>query len=311
MSILGIEKVIYGVDDFAQCTKFWSDFGLQKRAATKTEVQFETTEGASVILRAIDDPNLPAPVSDGPTMREVIWGVDTAAALRTYADRISADQDIVRDEDGTIHFKDPEGYAMGLQVSSLNPVKTVTSSTTKYNGAGLVGRINERALFYDKAVPQHLAHVVFKAPNLEKTRDFYVEKLDMRVTDIYRDRGYFLRCDGALDHHHLFLFKPDDKLGFHHVAFEVRDFHEVFGGGLHMTSQGWKTHLGPGRHGVTSAYFWYLKNPCGGAAEYDFDTDVCDDDWTPNVFEQTAQSFAEWTMPEGIEPYGGVQKSRA
>ena len=40
-----------------------------------------------------------------------------------------------------------------------------------------------------------------------------------------------------------------------HVAYTVRDIHEVLGGGLHISRQGWKTQLGPGRHPISSAYF--------------------------------------------------------
>ena len=311
MSLVGIESVIYGIEDFDAGKKFWTDFGLKLASDEAGQTVFQTVEGATVVLRPADDPSLPEPVVDGPTVREVIWGVDTPAALDALADKLAADQEIRRDDDGTVHFKDPQGYTMGLRVSQLDKIEASDAPTTGYNAAGLLGRLNERAKFYDKAEPQHLAHVVFRTPNLEETRKFYEDMLDMRVTDIYRNRGYFLRCDGSLDHHHLFLFNPDDTPGFHHVAFEVRDIHEVFGGGLHMTNQGWETHIGPGRHTVTSAYFWYLKNPCGGAAEYDFDTDVCDDNWQPKVFEPTPESFAEWAMADGIEPYGGIQTAKA
>jgi len=311
MSLVGIESVTYGIDDFEACTRFWNDFGLSLATEASDKVVFKTIEGAEIVLRHRTDPDLPHAIVDGPTMREVIWGVDTQDSLNDLADRLAADQEIQRDPDGTVHFTDPQGYRMGLRISQLRKIETTEEPTTGYNAAGLLGRLNERAKFYEKAEPMHLAHVVFRAPNLKETQQFYVDKLDMRVTDVYRDRGYFLRCDGSLDHHHLFLFNPDDSVGFHHAAFEVRDIHEVFGGGLHMTNKGWETHIGPGRHAVTSAYFWYLKNPCGGAAEYDFDTDVCDDNWEPKIFEPTPESFAEWAMADGIEPYGGIQTAKA
>ena len=84
-----------------------------------------------------------------------------------------------------------------------------------------------------------------------------------------------------------------------------------FGGGLHMTGQGWQTHIGPGRHPVSSAYFWYFKNPCGGAAEYDFDTDMITDAWQPREFEPTPDTFAEWAYPDGARRFTGIQTARA
>jgi hypothetical protein len=138
-----------------------------------------------------------------------------------------------------------------------------------------------------------------------------VDRLGFKVTDWYPERGYFTRCPASHEHHNLFLLKAGDALGFHHVAFEVRDIHEVFGGGLHMTDRGWKTHLGPGRHPISSCYFWYFRNPCGGAAEYDSDSDYVTDEWVPKEWEATPESFAEWAYAEGAERYSGIQTGKA
>ena len=68
--------------------------------------------------------------------------------------------------------------------------------------------------------------------------------------------------------------------------------------------------LGPGRHPISSCYFWYFKNPCGGAAEYDFDSDVMTDDWQPEDWESIPASFAEWTLAEGIQRYETIQTGK-
>ncbi len=77
-----------------------------------------------------------------------------------------------------------------------------------------------------------------------------------------------------------------------------------------MMDQGWQTHLGPGRHPISSCYFWYFKNPCGGAAEYDFDSDVITDGWQPEDWESVPGSFAEWTLAEGIQRYETIQTGK-
>jgi hypothetical protein len=90
----------------------------------------------------------------------------------------------------------------------------------------------------------------------------------------------------------------------------VANLHELFGGGLNMTRKGWKTMLGPGRHPISSCYFWYFLNPGGGGAEYDFDSDIVDENWVGEEYAQTPEVFAEWCLAEGMQDsllYRGVQ----
>jgi hypothetical protein len=81
----------------------------------------------------------------------------------------------------------------------------------------------------------------------------------------------------------------------------VRDIHEVFGGGLHISRCGWQTEIGPGRHPISSAYFWYVKNPAGALAEYYTDEDQLDGRWEPREFQQSNEVFAEWAIAGGID----------
>ena len=109
----------------------------------------------------------------------------------------------------------------------------------------------------------------------------------------------FLRCAAESQHHNLFLiWSRDGNLRYHHTAYEVRDIHEVFGGGIHFDKQGWQTEVGPGRHPVSSAYFWYFSNPCGGAVEYFTDSDYVTADWKPHNYR--INKFSEWHLVDGI-----------
>jgi catechol 2,3-dioxygenase-like lactoylglutathione lyase family enzyme len=188
--------------------------------------------------------------------------------------------------------------------------RALASEPPAFNAPGAPARVNRPAKAYERAEPRHMAHVVVLSPKIEAMRAFYLDVVGFKLTDSYPGNGYFLRCDGATDHHNLFLLKRGDAVGFHHVAFDLRDIHEVFGGGLNMQQKGWETHLGPGRHPISSAYFWYFRNPCGGAAEYDSDTDVVTDEWQPRVFQPSPQTFAEWSLEAGMSRYGGMQTTR-
>jgi hypothetical protein len=90
---------------------------------------------------------------------------------------------------------------------------------------------------------------------------------------------------------------------FNHLAFKVRDVHEVIGGGQSLEGKGWKTFAGPGRHLVSSACFWYFQSPFGGAWEYAADEDVVDASWESSDFAAQAHIFSEWTF--GLEKSDG------
>ncbi len=62
------------------------------------------------------------------------------------------------------------------------------------------------------------------------------------------------------------------------------------------------TRVGPGCHPISSAYFRYFKNPCGGAAEVDWDTDFITDDWTSKDWPLGHETVAQWTT-DGVDRY--------
>ena len=115
------------------------------------------------------------------------------------------------------------------------------------NAWGLPGReINQRSKIYDHAEPVEVGHVVFFTDCLAELERFYVEKLGFCVSDRYPNSAVFLRCSPKGGHHDMFLLQPPvPKRGLNHVAFTVRDIHEVFGGGLHISQCGWDDRAGP------------------------------------------------------------------
>ena len=144
--------------------------------------------------------------------------------------------------------------------------------------------------------------MVFFVTDLKATSAFYQDKLGFVLSDRYPDRGAFLRCAPEGGHHDLFLLQPPEpRRGLNHVAFTVRDVHEVFGGGMHMSRCGWDTELGPGRHPISSAIFWYFVSPAGGLVEYYTDEDELTAHWQPRDFTPGPTVFAEWAIKGGID----------
>lgn len=78
MGIQRIESVTYGIGDLDECARFFDDFGLFLVERTDEYAVFETLTGQTLHLDTDPGPLLPPPVEAGPTLREVVWGVDTA-----------------------------------------------------------------------------------------------------------------------------------------------------------------------------------------------------------------------------------------
>ena len=306
--ITNIEVVTYGVQDIEASCRFWSDFGLAQDS--KDPRVFTAQDGSTVVIRSKDDSQLPPTSESGSTLRHVTYGVDSAETLVELERVLSGRTSGSIDADGTLHATDPLGNAIAFRVSRRRPVR---APELKFNTPGRPDRLNTRGRFHENARPLELTHTVYMTDEPQSIVRYYIEKLGFIVSDSYPGRGYFMRGGASMHHHNLFILNVPGKSGFHHAAFELGSIHELFGGGLNMTRRGWETALGPGRHPISSCYFWYFKCPSGGAAEYDFDSDSVDADWVPGEFEQTPENFAEWCLAEGMQDtllYKGIQGSR-
>lgn len=309
MDFTGIEAVTYGVADMDKARKFFTDWGLKKVKSGKTATVFETLDGSRVTLRPRGDKSLPKAIEPGSTLREIVWGVKTKAELNTLVKKIAEDRDITTGEDGVARTTDPLGLSVGFCVSARRKLKI---EATTMNAPTSYARVDEVAPRYDRARPIKIGHAVFAVPDLKEMERFYSKVVGFHISDRY-EKGYatFFRCSEEGDHHNFFLMNsPSGKPSLNHIAFAVKDIHEMFGGGLHIAKQGWKTAIGPGRHPISSAYFWYFENPAGGAAEYFADEDHLTPNWKPKTYKRVQENFAEWTLQEGIERSRADVKAR-
>jgi catechol 2,3-dioxygenase-like lactoylglutathione lyase family enzyme len=299
MAILGIESLIYGVGDLEKSYRFFEDFGL-RRAAISTDVgRFDLAEGSHVLIRHRDDPALPQSSVVGDGVREVIWGIDTEAALEALVAGLSTDRTVNRDANGTARFLTDFGIAMGIRVWVKKPV---LSAPDPLNAPGSIRRLNQQRKWRLRAYPKTIAHVVFAVPDYQAGYAFMRDRLGFRLSDNQRGFGMYLRADGANNHHNLLLLNAtapfpgmDGMHRFHHANFAVEDIDEMMVGANHMVRCGWEpSHLGLGRHRIDSALFYYIPCPAGGEAEYGADADYVDDSWVPRVWHAPLFAYAHY-----------------
>lgn len=291
MAITAIASLVYGVADVNESIRFFEDFGLNLIDRTADRGLFELPEGSQVEIRHRDDPALPATAMEGDGVREVVWGVDSAAALATLVERLRP-FGAIPDEGGICRFTTPFGVPMALR---LFEKKAVLCAPDPVNAPGRVNRLNQHRKWRERARPKVISHVVFAIPGYEEGFAFMRDQLGFRLSDHQSGFGMYIRCDGSNNHHNLLLLNAsapfpemDGKVRFHHANFGVEDIDEIMTGANHMTRKGWEaSHFGLGRHRIDSALFYYIPCPAGGEAEYGADADYVDDSWVPR----------EWTNP--------------
>ncbi len=288
MPIVGVETALYGVEDLAASTKFFEDFGLSLLHKSESESHFKLEEGSNVVLRHINDASIPESKYVGFGVKETIWGVDSEASLDRLVNELSRDREVIRDGDGVAHFLSDCGMALGLRVFNR---KKVTYAPDPINASGNINRLNQFRKWRKRALPKTLNHVVFGVADYKASAAFFRERLGFRLSDHQKGIGMYLRADGALEHHNLFLMDYNTPgIGgvprFHHSNFGVEDIDELMIGANLLMSKGYQPgFLGNGRHRISSALFSYWQCPAGGEAEYGTDSDYLDDNWVPREWE--------------------------
>jgi catechol 2,3-dioxygenase-like lactoylglutathione lyase family enzyme len=186
MRITTVDSVTYGVPDFAEAKRFWTDFGLSLIEEDAERILFNAVDLSTVEVKLASDPSLPPPIEVGPGVRETTFGVHAQEDLDAIAAELAKDRDVLADDDGTIHASDPLGIGIAFRVSRC---RKVTAPEPQFNMPGRVGRLNTRAKIYKSAQPMEMAHVVYMVPDTKVQIAFYVDRLGFLVSDSYQGRG--------------------------------------------------------------------------------------------------------------------------
>ncbi|MHB9848634.1 VOC family protein [Streptomyces krungchingensis] len=294
MGIQRIESVTYGIEELAECVRFFDDFGLRLAERTNEHAVFETLTGQTLRLDTVPGPLLPPPVEAGPTLREVVWGVDTPRELERLVAAGGRDRAVREDAAGVFHTVDESGFGTGL---TLARPRTVDVTPRPVNTLGRVHRWNTALAPIARVRPLRMCHVALniRKEGREDAVAFYTDRLGFRPTDVVEPMGVFMQAPGDDDQHTMLLCHRPDRAGVNHVAYEVPGFDDVVEGGNHMIDQGWREARRLGRHTVGSNVFRFLHAPCGGRVEYAADMDRVDDSYETRVH-ATAPPHHIWAL---------------
>lgn len=300
MAIQRIESVTYGVEDLDECTRFFQDFGLELQQQTPQRSILTTLVGQRIVLRPIDDPDLPPAYETGSGIREVIWGVDTQEALDALVEDLRTDREVTVDAAGAAHFLDETGFGVGLAIAGTNEI---SYDPRRYNTTARVERWNASHDEIPNVRPIRVCHVAMNIPKEGRweAMHFYTDRLGFRATDIVKPMGVFMQIEGDDDQHNFLLCHRPDRASTNHTSYEVAGFDDVIEGGNHMIQKGWREARRLGRHTVGSNVFRFIHNPAGGRVEYAADMDRVDDSYGPNVYDQTPPHHI-WVLETNRDP---------
>lgn len=291
MNIIGLQYLVFGVDDVDACRQYMLDYGL---SAVGDGSRLEALDGTAVIILDKDNPTLPAPMGTASTLRETVYAVADEQALLAIEHELRKDRDVSRGADGVLRCIDDMGFALGFQIAERRSLG-LAAETINAPGDNVGRQVNQLGAYKDMpALPRSLSHVVYFVPDSVRAEAFYA-RLGFVCTDRFQELGPFLRPAGSLDHHCLFLIQtPAFMKGIEHFTFHMGGPTEVMMAGSRFVEKGYESFWGPGRHQLGSNWFWYFNSPLGCHVEYDADMDQHDDTWVArevNISADNSQYF--------------------
>lgn len=306
MNIIGLDALVFGVDDFHACRQYLIDYGLEETGNGR----FEALDGTAVEIRTQDDSSLPPAMGTASMLRETVYGVADAATLDAIEAELQRDRSVTR-RNGVVRALDDMGFALAFQVT-VRRALSLAAEAVNAPGATPQRGINTLGLTQDTpALPRSLSHVVYFVPDTARAEAFY-KRLGFLCTDRFTGAGPFMRPAGTADHHTLFMIQtPPFMKGCEHFTFHMGGPTEVMLAGTRFLEKGYQSFWGPGRHKFGSNWFWYFNSPLGCHVEYDADMDLHDENWSAREVPLSAdasqcflfQHREKWS-PSGPPPGG-------
>jgi catechol 2,3-dioxygenase len=284
-NVVRVAYVDSHVRDLALARTFWVDaLGLVVSEDTGQALYLRGLEERnhhSVVLRKGPEPDVTA------VGFKVFSEDDLDRAAAFCASRQLPHQFVERPAQGrTLFFRDPTG----MPVELFYRMDSVTSMLRRYGD-------------YRGACIQRIDHVNCFSPDVQASYDFFTE-LGFRTTEYAaadeRDRlwSVWLHRKGNV---HDIAFTNGRGPRFHHVGMWVSSVTDIIRTCDVLSATGWLPSMerGPGRHGLSNAFFLYLRDPDGHRVElFTSDYLTVDPDHEPTRWDlRDPQRQTLWGMP--------------
>jgi catechol 2,3-dioxygenase len=284
-NVVRVAYVESHVTDLAVARTFWVD-------ALGLVVTEETSE--TLYLRGLEERNHHSIVLRKGLQAEtaavgfkVFSDEDLDRAARFCASRGLPHRFVTRHAQGrTLTFTDPTGVPIEL----FYKMEFVPSMLRRYGA-------------YRGACIQRIDHVNVFSPDVQGSYDFFTE-LGFRTTEYAAadadDRlwSVWLHRKGNV---HDIAFTNGRGPRFHHVGMWVSSAIDIIRTCDVLSTTGWLASMerGPGRHGLSNAFFLYLRDPDGHRVElFTSDYLTVDPDWEPTRWDlRDPQRQTLWGMP--------------
>lgn len=286
-AVHSVQHFVFTVPDLDEAARFYEAFGLDVRR-----------DGACLRLHTFGHPHAWASIHQAPGHKRLQY-----VSFGLYAEDEAYFADVLqrRGIGCTPHplspgdgqwLRGPDGLPLQLVVApKVSPsVKGRALHAAVAPGAG-AAPARSQAL---PVRPRQLSHLLLFTADVAGSMRFYGDVLGLRLSDRSGNGIAFLHGAHGSDHHLVALAKSTGA-GLHHSSWDVGSLHEVGLGGERMKAAGYERGWGVGRHVLGSNYFYYVRDPWGGWAEYSFDIDFvpADLDW-PAADHPPEDSFYIW-----------------
>ena len=255
VAVHSLDHFRLAVPDLDEAVRFYEAFGLDVRR-----------DGDTAELRTAGSSHVWARLSPGERKR--LTGL-TFGIFPEDAGRFAEQLGVAR-SDGGLCTATPDGVPVELIVApKVTPTAkssfVVASPGDPARGAGARSRVA-------KVRPRRLAHLSMYTADVQRSIDFFHDRLGLRVSDRSADIVAFMHSPHGSDHH-LVALASSTGAGMHHCSWDVASLEEVGQGAAQMAAAGFPDGWGLGRHVLGSNYFHYVRDPWGSYSEYSADMD--------------------------------------